>query len=68
MTRGGDYCGDFEIFPELRPCKTCSEPVGKEPYEAPGFSYAVVYPICKKCFDQFTDGTHPFLKKELATA
>lgn len=63
-TTGADFCGDFEVFPEFRRCETCGDPVGKTPHATPGLKYCVQYPICKKCFDQFTDGTHPFLKKE----
>lgn len=62
MTQGTDFCGDFEIVPELRHCLTCDARVGSTPMAHPLLQHATMYPICKKCHDQFLDGTHPYLK------
>lgn len=33
IVMGTDWCGEFKLLPELRPCYECNKPVGERPHE-----------------------------------
>lgn len=65
ITSGTDWCGDFEIKPELKPCVECGKPAG-EPFrinprehrlDIPGHvsRALMISPVCQECFDKLQE-------------